>query len=233
MTITYRGTKGQAISASEYDATVLDLDTRPNGQVYPKTQNVGIKIDTVAPDYGWHDLSGNLLWDPSVGGAATAPTFEVYNGAVKALRFDVNDEAYINFHMPHDYAMGTEIHVHVHWSHNNIAVTTGSVTFIIDGTYAKGHNQAAFGVPISVNLTENASTTRYQHMITEAPFSAAAGAGGLIAQEDLEVDGILLLRVLCQANTMDNGALPFVHFVDIHYQSTGLPTKQKAPDFWT
>lgn len=25
----------------------------------------------------------------------------------------------------------------------------------------------------------------------------------------------------------------FIHYVDIHYQSTNLGTKQKSPDFWT
>jgi len=35
------------------------------------------------------------------------------------------------------------------------------------------------------------------------------------------------------ANTMNGGAKPFVHSIDIHYQSTGVNTKNKAPNFYT
>ena len=40
--------------------------------------------------------------------------------------------------------------------------------------------------------------------------------------------------VICYlaANTMDGGALPFLSFCDIHYQSTGIGTKNKAPNFY-
>jgi hypothetical protein len=33
------------------------------------------------------------------------------------------------------------------------------------------------------------------------------------------------------ADTLDQA--PFLHYVDIHYQSTGIGTKQKSPPFWT
>lgn len=231
MTITYRNVKGQAVTASEYDASILDLDTRPNGQVYPKSSAVGIKIDTDAPDFGWKDLVGTLHADFNT--PATAPAFTAYSGNLKARQFDVNDEAFIELHLPHDYVLGTDVFVHVHWSHNSLTVTSGAPNFIIEGTYAKGHNQAAFGAPISVNVTEAASPTRYQHMITESQFSDAGGTGGLLDTAELEPDGLLLLRVLLSANTINDGSLPFVHFVDVHYQATGLATKNKSPDFYT
>ena len=70
-------------------------------------------------------------------------------------------------------------------------------------------------------------------MISEGPLSATGGAGGLIPTEDLEVDGLILCTLTMTGNTVNDGSLPFVHAIDIHYQSTGLPTKQRSPDFWT
>lgn len=229
MTIIYRADKGQALNATEYDDTVRDLDERPNGQVYPKTKSVGVKIDNVSPDWGWHDLTGTIR----LGNTVNDPTYVTYQGAIKQPQFDVGDEVFTEFHIPHDYAPGTDIYIHAHWSHNSALVTTGGITGNFEASYAKGHNQAFFSTPVIVNLIEDASLVRYQHLITEGLLSAALGAGGLIPTEDLEPDGVLLSRVELTGNTMDGGAKPFLHFIDIHYQSTGLPTKQKTPDFWT
>jgi hypothetical protein len=230
MALTRRLVKGQEITAAEHDANIDHFEDNPNGVAFPKTSGIGIKIDTDAPDWGWHDLVGNLHF---FAGDANAPTNSIYSGTLKQPLFAIGDEGFINLHMPHDYVPNTDIYVHIHWSHNSLAVTTGAPTFVVEGTYAKGHNQAAFGVPVSVNITEAASTTRYQHMVTESQLSNAGGTGGLLDTADLEVDGLFLLRIELLSNTMDGGTLPFIHFVDVHYQSTGLPTKNKAPDFWT
>jgi len=230
MAITLRGDKGQALTPAEYDATVADLDTRPNGQTYPKTKGIGIKINTVSPDWGWHDLKSDMV----LTGAASDPTFEPYIGSIEQLQMVVGKAVNVGFHLPHDYAMGTDIFIHLHWSHNSALVTGGTVSGILEASYAKGHNQAAFGFPISLPFNDiPASIIRYQHQTTETQLSAAAGAGGLLVTEDLEPDGIILARVEMTANTMTGGAQPFIHQIDIHYQSTGLATKNNTPDFWT
>jgi len=229
MALTRRLVKGQALTSAEHDANIDHFEENPNGVYIPKSPAIGLKIDETAPDWGWHDLIGNLHYDDAT--PATLPPYVTYSGNLKSRQYSVNDEGFIELHMPHDYAEGTDIYVHVHWSHNSLTVASGAPTFIVEGTYAKGHNQAAFGAPISVNLSEAASTTRYQHMVTEAQFSNAGGTGGLLDTATLEVDGMFLLRVTLSANTINDGSLPFVHFVDIHYQSTGVPTKQKAPSF--
>lgn len=228
MTITYRGVKGQAITAAEYDETTRHLYEHDDGVIIPKEKTSGVKIDPSSPDFGWHDMPGTMDFNS---GDADAPSYATYNGDVKQLQFVVNDKAYTQLHIPHDYLESSDILIHIHWSHNSATYTTGQPTFTVYGTYAKGHNQAAFGAPVSVNLSE-APAARYQHMITETPLTAALGAGGLIATENLEVDGVFLLTVELTGNTMDGGALPFIHFVDCHYQSTGVPTKNNSPDFY-
>lgn len=229
MTITTRQSKGQSLTNAEMDENITDLRDKPEGQVYPKTSGIGLKLDNASPDWGWHDLLGVVR----LGGTANDPVYAAYQGNILQPQFDVGDEVYIEFHMPHDYAPGTDVFIHAHWSHNSALVTTGGVQANFEVSYAKGHNQAAFATPVIVSVSENASPIRYQHMVTEGQLSAALGAGGVIPTENLEVDGLFLCRVELTGNTMDGGAKPFMHAVDIHYQSTGLPTKQKSPDFWT
>ncbi len=231
MALTRRLVKGQALTAAEHDANIDHFEKNPNGIYIPKSAAIGIKIDETAPDWGWHDLIGNIHYDD--GTVGTLPPYTTYVGSIKARQFSVGDEGFIELHMPHDYALGTDMFIHTHWSHNSLTVTTGAPTFIVEGTFSKGHNQAAFGVPVSVTLTEAASTTRYQHIVTEGQLSNNGGTGGLLDTNSLEPDGIFLLRVTLSSNTMDGGALPFLHFIDIHYQSTNVATKQKSPDFYT
>jgi hypothetical protein len=231
MALTRRLVKGQAITAAEHDANVDHFEQNPNGVYMPKTAGVGMKLDPASPSFGWRDINGLLEVDRDTG--ATIPTFITYVGSIKQRQFAVNDMAHMQFHLPHDYLPNSTIYVHVHWSHNSLTVTTGAPTFIFDATYSKGFNQSFFGTPSSVTITESASTTRYQHMVTESTLSAAAGAGGLIDTADLEVDGIIFGSITLDSNTMDGGALPFVHYVDIHYQSTNMPTIDKSPDFYT
>ena len=230
MPLTYRDTKGQALTAEEFDANTRDLDERPNGQVYPNTKGIGLKIDSDTPEFGWHDL----LSDITLPGHVDDPSFVPYIGNIEQMQMDIGNAVNITFHLPHDYAPNTDIYIHLHWSHNSPTVTSGGISGFFEASYAKGHDQAAFSNPVVVQLLDvPASPIRYQHMVSEAPLSAAGGAGGLIATEDLEVDGLILCRLEMTGNSINDGAIPFLHQVDIHYQSTGLPTKNKAPDFWT
>jgi hypothetical protein len=228
MGIVTRAGKGQALTHAELDNNFVELRDRPDGQVYPAASGIGLKLDTDTPDYGWHDLTGEIHQDLS----NSLSTPAVYVGGIKQYQFDVGNEAVMEFHMPHDYAPGTNMFIHAHWSHNNNAVTTGSVTWQFEIIYAKGHNQAAFSTPLLVQAVQTASTIRYQHMIAETQASSAGGAGGMIDTGQLEVDGIMIVTVRLLANTMDAGAKPFLHAVDLHYQSTSLPTKNKAPVFY-
>ena len=76
----------------------------------------------------------------------------------------------------------------------------------------------------TVTVEQTQSTTAYQHMIAE---SAAVTIPGL------EVDGLVILKVtrIAPAGTDVSGDV-FVPCVDIHYQSTNMATKNKAPSFY-
>lgn len=235
MAIFYRGDKGQALTAAEYDATIKDLHERPDGITLPETINTGIKVDHATPDFPWHDLIGDMQ-DHMAGAAGVSAGSAVFIGNIGQPRFDVGDSQQFGYHIPHDWVQGHDAYIHIHWSHNTAGVTTGDVTFQLEFTAAKGHNVAAFPLPKVIQLTEAASTTRYQHMIGETPFCETGGGvgGTLLNSEDMEVDTMILCHVTVVGNTMDASALPFIHSVDLHYQSTNVGTKNRnpTPTFW-
>ncbi len=224
---------GQALTVAEADNNMIELRDKPEGQVYPKEREIGIRVDTDSPDFGWHDMVGQLFTHDHTG---TPSEHVPYRGFIGAEQFDEGDEAFCSFHMPHDYLMGSPIYVHVHWSHISDKITSGSCTWGFDIMYAKGHDQAIFEEPITIVVNQEASTQPYKHLIAETVASDVGGSGTTLDTNELEVDGIIQLRLFLDSNDIvtsdDSEAKPFAHFVDFHYQSTNLPTKNKSPNFW-
>lgn len=202
-------------------------------QVMPKASGNGIKVDLATPTFGFADLLGDQF---SKNTGATKPTLTTYNGAINAWLFGVGDEAYMTYHIPHDYVKGTDIFIHIHWSHISAIVTGGTVTFKVTSIYSKGHSQAAFGAPVVGTFNGDASTTQYMQVLTEVQYSDSTPTGLQLDTDLLEPDGVIELTFEVDANNITSGgAVPdiFVHYVDIHYQTTGLiGTKSKAPDFY-
>lgn len=229
MAIVTRSVKGSALTHSELDNNFVELRDGTNSLV-PKTKGKGIKMGPFGSDtFGWHDLLGNV----QVYGQAGEATRTAYRGGIKALQFSEGDSAYIDFHLPHDYVPGTDIFIHVHWSHASSLITSGSVTWGFELMYAKGHDQASFPAPVIVTVAQNASTVQYRHMVAEGLASTPGGSGVLLNTSDLEVDGLIQCRVYLDSNDMVGETVePFMHTVDIHYQSTNVATKNRAPDFW-
>lgn len=204
-----------------------------NMLILPKTSGYGIKVDTTTPTYPWADIIGDI--SPKTTGAGT-PVRTNYNGNIAGFAFVANDIVDLVFHMPHDYVPGSDIFLHVHWSHNGTAIT-GNVVFTHYSTYAKGHNQANFPAEVTGTITYNttniATTPQYRHRVDELQLSTAGGSASMLNTTDLEVDGLVLITLkLTTLPTITGGNL-FIHTADLHYQSTGIGTKAKAPDFWT
>jgi hypothetical protein len=220
-------------AGSDTDTPTNQLMIQSTGDwVINKTSGVGVKVDLAAPTFGWRDITGEI----TNAGGANKPTSTTYRGGIDQFLFSAGDESIIRYHIPHDYVPGTDIHLHVHWSHISAIVTGGTVTFTAESIYAKGHNQAAFSAPVTGTFVGTASTTQYQHIISETQYSASTPAGLQIDTDDLEPDGVILVRLEMTTNNItSSGAVPdvFIHEVDVHYQSTNLGTKQKAPDFYT
>lgn len=206
--------------------------------VFQKTSGLGIQVDTTTPTFGWRDILG----DVSVKAGANDPTITTFRGNIKAFVFGNSqmNETFNNFHMPHDYVAGSDIFVHVHWSQNVVdtggaAASPGVAKWYFDVSYAKGHRQAAFIAPITTSVTQTASAIQYQHMLAEIQLSATLPTASQLDSTLLEPDGVVIVRTYRDAADVADtlNQVPFVFYVDIHYQSTNIATKQKAPNFYT
>ena len=173
--------------------------------------------------------------------SANAPAWNYYVGGIRQPQFLNADEAFIEYHMPHDYVPGSDIHLHFHSSQTTVdtggpASAPGDVRWNYELIYAKGHDQAAFpGTAIVGFVTQTASGTVRKHMVAEKQISAASPASDQMDTNDLEPDGMLLMRVWRDTTDAEDtlNQHPFCHEVDIHYQSTGMATKSKAPNFYS
>lgn len=206
------------------------------GAVLDKTSGKGIRIDTAAPTFGWRDLLGDIFVK-TVG--ANDPDYNDY-ASTGIHRYQFKNtavtEAFNDFHISHDYVPGTEVHIHIHWSQTAIDTggaegVPGVAKWYFDANYSKGHDRGAFPAGVTtVSVTQTASGTIRKHLIAEVQLSTSGQIGG----QDLEPDGILTVRTYRdssdEADTLDER--PWVHHVDVHYQSTNIATKQKAPDFY-
>jgi hypothetical protein len=208
MSITTRAGKGSALTHAELDENFTDLRDGLNLMV-PKAAGSGVKVDSLGtPSYAWADLLSQLtvpdITDPA------APDIVVYKGGIRQYQFAEADEAQVMFHLPHDYLPGSDIFIHVHWSHAGTLVTGGSCTWGFELSYAKGHNQAPFGASVTIVELQNASTTQYQHMIAEAVASTPGGSPSLLDTDLLEVDGLIFGRVFLDSNdmTVSGGGVP-------------------------
>lgn len=195
-----------------------------------KASGSGIKVDPDTPTFPWRDMEG--LVQVKALGVGSPPALNIYQGNIREFQFSVNDEIYNTYHIPHDYVPGSDLFIHVHWSHIDASVTSGGVTWEFEVSYAKGHDQEPFSAPITLSIQQDADTTQYQHMIAEVQLSAASPSASQLDSDDIEVDGLILVHTKLSGNTINGTPEPFGHFVDIHYQSSGIGTKQKAPPFF-
>jgi hypothetical protein len=232
------GTTGQYYHLTQSDYNEVSQNLNLSG-----TSGTGIKVDLTTPTFGWRDILGQIQ---TKGVGASDPDWVVYRGSVYQYKFAAGHlhEAWVNYHVPHDYVPGSDLYIHVHWSENVVdtggtAGAPGNVKWYFDITYADGHGTAGgaadpFVAPITVSVVQQASTTRYGHMIAEVQFTNNGGTGGLLNSNTIQVDGLFLVRIYRDpadvADTLNQE--PFVHMLDLHYQSHNLATKNKSPNFY-
>ncbi len=241
MTITTRASKGAALTHNEMDTNFTDLRDGVGGLMIPKTSGLGIKVDSLGtPTFGWRDIIGNIT--PKQSGAGS-PTLAAWRGGlVRAYYYSASDDGDDVYHIPHDYVPGSDLYLHVHWGHNGTAIS-GSLVINFYFTYAKGHNQASDGsfaaeknLTLTVSTPDIATIPQYRHRVDEIQLSAASPTANQLDSDIIEVDGLILLHYdVTTIPTITGGSTnePAIFTVDVHYQSTNLGTKAKAPDFWT
>lgn len=225
MAIILRSVKAQALTKEEQEANIVYLRDRPDGQSYPSDPNIGIQV---AGGWSWRSLKPDIR----LNGLASDPSLVAYQGSIRQLQFAIDDEISFEYTLPYDYIPGTTVYARFRWSHNSALVTAGAIAGLLEMTYAKGFDQMSFGTPIAMSIPSTASIIRYQNMTIEGPISSAGGVGGILDTGQFEPDGTFLASFKLTSNTMDGGALPFLHNVGLIYQSGIIGTKNKTPNFW-
>ena len=174
-------------------------------------------------DRGWRDITSQITIR---GAGSNNPSWSNIGGNFYGYNFDVGDECFMAFHIPHDIVPGEDIHLHAHWLCISTD-TTNTVKWEFNHTFAKGFDQEAFNMTGSTDSAEQASGAQYQHMVAE---TAAVTIAALT-----EPDGIIytrISRVTNGATDVANGQV-FLLTADIHYESDSQATLNKAPNFYT
>ena len=194
----------------------------------------GITMYGFPADYGWCDLIGDIT--PKASGAGS-PTLAVLTGHIRGFNYAAGDDGDCLFHIPHDYAPGTNLYLHPHWTHNGTDIN-GSLVLTVYATYAKGHQQASFASEITTTITDGSlsygNTPALWHRIPEIQLSTPGGSASMLNTTNIEVDGLILINfdVLTIPGITGGTGKPFLLTFDLHYQSTGINTKNKAPNFY-
>lgn len=174
--------------------------------------------------YGWKDMTSSI--SSAKVPPASAPTATNFGSAGSLQRqefaFAVGDYVWLEpFHVNHDIKPNSLAHMHVHWTTNG--TSTATVKWELSYQRALGHNQAAFGAPTAITVTQAASGTAYQHMVAE-------DTTGITMYEPDELILVSLRRVTNGGT--DNADTVFGLTVDFHYQADRSATKNKAPNFY-
>jgi len=234
----------------DFDYNINDyVTTAANGSfengitVGDGTTEVGIKIDTNDPSYGWRDITGVITWDYS---GPDSPVVANFRDPVRVFYLDTNDNVDCSFHIPHDYVQGSDLFIHFHWSHDAATSITGPLSCVFSTTYSRRSNGTDYIFPeakkhyITYETVDLATTPQYSHRVDEVQITSLTDTTTSYAASSIEVDGVILVDTLfaviptmvgqAGAPTTAN-RIPLLH-VDLHYQSHNLGTKNKAFPFY-
>lgn len=175
---------------------------------------------------GWDDIPGGFL-GARLGTGVNAPTWAVIQGGVYGYTFSATamNEAWVSFHLPHDYMPGTVMYPHFHWA--SVGTGTGVVRWGFEYTLAKGYNQQAFPASTTIFVEQAGAGIALRHMIAEAMLANA------IPATNLEPDVIIMVRIFrdgAHANdTLIDATFGFE--CDLHYQVGRASTKNRTFPF--
>lgn len=218
------------------DANVvhIDGDSMTGSLSLPNTKGEGLLIDN---GYSWWDIVGAI--NPKTLGA-TAAAFKPFRGQVNSWAHYAGSYGDIIFHLPHDYAPGTNLFFHVHWGHNGTSIEGNFIIKCWASYASRTYPATPFSAPIETAIAVSSANIndypQYVHSVIEIQLSTVGGAINMLNTTDIETDGLILVRYEIDTipsiggSTIDN--VPYIQTFDVHYQSTSIGTKNKDPNFW-
>lgn len=198
-------------------------DAATYGQIQDQAgaiENLQLKTAT-----GWRDNIIPLYVNQS---AQNAPALTPFRGGINAHTFLKNEltEAHSSWHVDHDYAMGTPMYPHVHWSTTSSDI--GTVRWGFEYSIAKGHQQSVFPKPITIYVEQTTTGIPYMHYVAEVSNPNA------ISGDNIEPDTLVLVRIFRdgahQNDTLNQDV--FLMCMDLHYLANQNATPNKSPNFF-
>jgi hypothetical protein len=213
------------VTLSNGSSTTLPISGATSGDQLNLATNLNFTpatTFTINTNYGWKDIIGDIVIKSP--GTGTEPSWGVFRDNLYCYLFGASslNECWINYHVNHDYAVGTPIYLHVHWVSK--VATSGTVRWGFEYTIAKGHGQEAFPTSTTVYV-EQANAGQYYHHLAEINTG--------ITSSSLEPDSIIMVRIFRDGAHV-NDTFPDVAgliMADVHYQSSKFATKNRAPNF--
>lgn len=218
------------------DAKVdLSGDSMTGSLSLPKTKGEGLLIDD---SFAWMDIIGAI--NPKTLGT-TAAVLLPYRDQVEGWAHHAGSRGQLVYHIPHDYAPGSNVFLHVHWGHNGTSIQ-GSLVIKYWLSYAKRVDGITepFGGAIKTSVTVSGITMtthpQYAHSVNEIQISTPGGAVNMIDSNLIEPDGVLLVHYEVDTIPSIGGSsvinVPYIQTFDLHMQTTNVGTKNKDPNFW-
>lgn len=183
---------------------------------------------------GWRDIIGLII--PKTSGVGS-PQLAVITGNVRGFHYAAGEDGDCIYHIPHDYVPVSDLHLHMHWTHNGTNIS-GAMVVDIYATYAKGHQQANFPTQMVAQITvpslSTVNTPSLHHRIDEIQISMLGGSASKLDTRAIEPDGLIILHYdVSTIPTITGGTgKPFILTLDVHYQSNSAATKNKVPNFY-
>jgi hypothetical protein len=173
---------------------------------------------------GWHDIMGQI--EKRGVGASDPAWSQISSSAFYAYKFAVNDQVWVQWHIPHDYVLGTPLYFHAHWTRDGTNMNPVKWEWTFADARGYGTGKFNFDTPTVVTAAEIPHVEKYAHEITETEATSPTSY--------VEPDAILSCRIRRVANGgTDNTDGIFLLNADCHYQSHGNPTPYKRPDFYS
>ena len=204
MTIVTSTGLGRPLTPAEADANLNTLQTRTGD--------------------GWRDNIGSI--DTRSGG--NAPQRNLFRDGLYLYEFSADDmnEVFSNFHIDHDYKLGTMLYPHLHFATTSNA--GGVLRLGFEYSFAQGHGLGTFPATTTIylNFTVPANSA-FVHFVAEAP----EGQG--IPGTNVDTDGVILMRIFRDAAHVDDTfpATIFGILSDLHYEADRYATINRAPNF--
>jgi hypothetical protein len=178
-------------------------------------------------NYGWRDLQAPFTVRTT--NSQNNPSWMVLFNGMQGLGFSANtmNQVWIDFHIDHDYAMGTNLYPHIHWCPTTN--DSGVVRWGVEYTVAKGHQQQAFPATTLIYVEQTVqSNQQWVHFVAESSDLDS------IAPTNVEPDTVIKIRFFRDAAHPNDTYPATVHAWqgDIHYQTARLSTINKSPNFF-